>query len=273
MQSLSRLLAWKLSLGGVPAKGRLTEISNGGPYTPYSAGTPVSLNRIAGHRDADSTNCPGNALYAQLPALRALVAQIEGPVSRLELSTAQPRLVFPQPLAFSGRLALAPGLTPQPGATVEIQDGLSRGGRTLATLPLAPDGSFSGSLLLAHNDLIQAVFAGGGGVPRLISTPVGASIAPALTLQAGAPAVPRGGTVSLTGTVSPSKKHVVVAEEELKGTRFRLVRRLELAAGGGTFQLTVGLARSGSFRFTARTPADRLTAAGASAPVTVQVGN
>jgi hypothetical protein len=33
----------------------------------------VSFNRISGNRDGNKTECPGNALYAQLPRLRRAV--------------------------------------------------------------------------------------------------------------------------------------------------------------------------------------------------------
>ena len=269
MSALSRLLAWKLSLHGVPAKGKTTVPSGGGPFTPFARGTPVTVNRISGHRDVDSTSCPGNALYAQLPALRAAVSRLEGPVSRLVLSAPSPALVYPQALALSGRLAVAPGVALPAGSAVEIQDRLASGGRTLATLPLAPDGGFSGSLPLARSDVLQAAFAGGGGIPRLVSAPIAASVAPTITLQASTASVPVGGVVSLTGTVSPAKRRVVLVEQRRRGRRFRLVRRFRLRARGGAFAATVGLPRAGSFRFTARVPADRLTAAGGSPPVTV----
>src|SRR4051812_38801729 len=192
MNSLAELLAWKLSLLGVPAQGTVTVPSDGGPFTPFAKGTPVTLNRIAGHRDADSTACPGTALYAQLPGLRTRVAELEGPVSSLSLTSPQPRLVYPQPLVLSGRVTPAPGLAVPAGATVQIRDQLSRGGRVLATLPLAADGSFAGSLPLVHDDVLQAVFAGGGGLPRLVSGVVFAGVAPNVTLQASAGSVPRG---------------------------------------------------------------------------------
>src|SRR5204862_1367271 len=143
-------------------------------------------------RDADSTSCPGNALYSQLPALRARVAQLEGPVSRLELTVPQPKLLYPQPLAFTGRLTPAPGLALPPGATVEIRDQLARGGRVLQTLPLAADGTFSGALPLVHDDVVEASFPGGGGLPRLVSAAVHATVAPDITLRASAASVPRG---------------------------------------------------------------------------------
>jgi N-acetylmuramoyl-L-alanine amidase len=265
--ALARLLAWKLSLNGVPAEGKVKVISQGGPFTPYPKGTPVTLNRISGHRDADSTVCPGAALYSQLPALRRAVAQLEGPVSSLELTTSQPGVVFPQPFALSGRLMPAFGIAVPPFASVEVQDGLAHGGRTLATLPVAADGSFSGTLPLAHSDVIQAVFPGGGGLPELISAPVFPMVAPALTLQASAPSVPRGGTVVLSGSVSPPKRRVLITQEEQKAGRFKLLRRIKVRTANGSFQVTLGLSRAGTFRFTAVTPADRSFAAGSSAPL------
>ena len=42
------------------------------------AAAQVSLPRIAGHRDADSTDCPGDALYGELPAIRARAHALVG---------------------------------------------------------------------------------------------------------------------------------------------------------------------------------------------------
>jgi N-acetylmuramoyl-L-alanine amidase-like protein len=268
--ALARLLAWKLSLNGVPAEGKVDVVSQGGPWTPFRKGTPVTLNRISGHRDADSTECPGSALFSQLPALRTAVTQLEGPVSRLDLATPQANLVFPQPLTLTGRLTPAPGIPLPPFASVEIQDALARGGRTLATIPLSADGSFSGTLPLAHNDVVQAVYPGGAGLPK-ISAPLFLTVAPALTLQASAATVTRGGTVVFSGSVSPPTKRVVITQEEQKGARFKLLRKIRLKPAGGAFQVTVGLARTGTYRFTALTPAARSTAPGSSAPLLLSV--
>ena len=70
--ALERLLAWKLSLHGRPAAGRVTvEVDPAGArYSRFPAGAHVSLPHIAGHRDGDSTECPGNVLYGELPAIR-----------------------------------------------------------------------------------------------------------------------------------------------------------------------------------------------------------
>ncbi len=78
--ALQRLLAWKLALHGVPAEGRVTVRVNpaGASYARFPANARVSLARIAGHRDGDSTDCPGNALYGELGAIRSSVLRLAG---------------------------------------------------------------------------------------------------------------------------------------------------------------------------------------------------
>jgi hypothetical protein len=75
VRSLARLIAWKLALHGVPLIGSVTVPSSGGTTNRYPAGTAVTFQRISGHRDGDTTECPGSALYAQLPGLRALASR------------------------------------------------------------------------------------------------------------------------------------------------------------------------------------------------------
>ena len=76
-KALEQLLAWRLDLAHVDPLGMLTYSSNGNPRFP--AGTPVDLRAISGHRDAYFTDCPGNALYAQLPAIAKATALLGGP--------------------------------------------------------------------------------------------------------------------------------------------------------------------------------------------------
>jgi hypothetical protein len=65
LNAMAALIRWKLPLHGQPTSGRITVTSSGG--------TPVTLERVSGHRDVNSTACPGAALYAQLPVLRSKV--------------------------------------------------------------------------------------------------------------------------------------------------------------------------------------------------------
>ena len=271
MNSLAHVIAWKLSLHGVPPEGQVTVTSEGGPFTPFRAGTRVTVNRISGHRNVDSTACPGSALYAQLPGLRQLVAGLEGPVSQLTLSSPAQTLTYPQPLVLNGTLAEPPGLAVPAGATVEIQDRLPAGGRTLTTLPVA-NGGFTGSLPVAHNDVVRAVFEGGNGLPRVVSTPIYVTVIPVLTLQASAPTIAHGSPVTLTGTVAPAKAYVTIVEQVFRRGAFRQLRQIKLATVAGRFTRAVTLGKAGSYRFIARSPVDRLTALGQSAPVDVTAG-
>jgi N-acetylmuramoyl-L-alanine amidase len=170
--ALQRLLAWKLSLHGTPARGRVVVRVNpaGAVYSRYPANARVSLPRIAGHRDGDSTDCPGNVLYGELRGVRAAVAQLAGRPVKLTLALtpaapptppatvappapgatapgepAQPPAEpapppaepAPTPATLSGALAFLDG-TPIPGAAVVLQRRVvSRRGEAVQEQPLA----------------------------------------------------------------------------------------------------------------------------------------
>lgn len=73
LDSVAAVAAWKLGLYGYDAAGTvvLTAAADNGKYTK---GQKVTLNRISGHRDGYPTECPGNNLYADLPAIRTLAS-------------------------------------------------------------------------------------------------------------------------------------------------------------------------------------------------------
>ncbi len=79
--ALAILIGWKLALHGVTPTGPITLQSAGGSLNRYPSGTPVTFERISGHRDGDETSCPGTALYAQLPALRVAAQRVAPPPS------------------------------------------------------------------------------------------------------------------------------------------------------------------------------------------------
>ncbi|WP_328460664.1 N-acetylmuramoyl-L-alanine amidase [Actinoplanes sp. NBC_00393] len=68
--SVSQLAAYKLGAWGSAPAGRTVLVSGGSDRFP--AGKRAVLNRISGHRDTGQTECPGNALYAQLRAIRTI---------------------------------------------------------------------------------------------------------------------------------------------------------------------------------------------------------
>jgi flagellar hook assembly protein FlgD len=72
--ALERLLAWRLDIAHVDPLSTLSFISGGNPRFP--AGIPVFLRAISGHRDTYFTECPGEQLYALLPAIAQATAAI-----------------------------------------------------------------------------------------------------------------------------------------------------------------------------------------------------
>jgi hypothetical protein len=174
--SLEQLLAWKLSLHGVPAIGRVTVRVNpkGARYSPYPPGAHVSLPRIAGHRDGDSTECPGDALYGELPGIRPGVRRLAGRPARATLSLVQATVL-------SGSVAFLDG-APIAGAPVEIQlrsvskKGAVVGEQTLAQAVTDATGRFSIPVTVApgvrEGVWLRALCPGSAGVPVVVSEPL-----------------------------------------------------------------------------------------------------
>ena len=68
--AIATVAAYKLGAAGNPPDGKVVYVSGGS--NKYAKGRPVTLFRISGHRDAGLTDCPGGALYRQLPQIRAI---------------------------------------------------------------------------------------------------------------------------------------------------------------------------------------------------------
>ncbi|MFF7964108.1 peptidoglycan recognition protein [Streptomyces sp. NPDC007903] len=75
--AIAALAAWKLGPSDTDprARVRLTSTSD---LSRYHSGTPATLPAIAGHDTAYRTTCPGAALTATLPAIRAEAARLQG---------------------------------------------------------------------------------------------------------------------------------------------------------------------------------------------------
>jgi len=78
LRSIEHLLAWRLSLANLSPLGTAYMESGGGQGNRWKKGTWVHLRTISGHRDGNFTSCPGNKLYADLPAIRAAAAKLIG---------------------------------------------------------------------------------------------------------------------------------------------------------------------------------------------------
>jgi N-acetylmuramoyl-L-alanine amidase len=224
--ALERLLAWKLSLHGVPAVGRsrVRVDPAGASFSRFPAGALVSLPRIAGHRDGDSTDCPGNALYGELPGIRRRARRLAGRPARATLALLAPPAAGAQPgepaaggsttgpsqpgapppfapaLGLAGGLALLDG-TPVPGAAIQIQQrSVARRGERVAEQTIAAavtdaDGQWSLPERLAPSSgrgiALRALFLGAGGVGATVSEPLHvAAEAPLSPGESPAPSAP-----------------------------------------------------------------------------------
>jgi hypothetical protein len=274
-RALAKLIAWKLALHGIPAVGRVdVEVSRSGArYSRYPAGADVSLNRISGHRDACTTDCPGGALYRQLPRLRTRVARLAPQVNVLALVLApDPQGDAAAGTPLVGRLATHDG-APVAGAPIEVQAYGSRGKRTIATAVTDADGAFSATLALTSNTFVRAVDRGAPGRPAAVSQPVLLPVRPHVELAGGMPGTIRGTPVQLTGAVAPVKRRLTLSVSLVgpDGT-LREVQRIPVTPGAdGRFAYALTLDAPGQYEIVARTAADTRNAAGASQPVTVVV--
>ena len=265
--ALARLLAWKLALHGVPAFGRVpVQVAvDGASYTPYAPGAHVSLPRIAGHRDGDQTSCPGDALYARLPALRPRVAQLAGTPARLTITAPVAAVIPGTALTVAGSLSDLGTGAPIPSAPLELQQ-VGPGGAetTIATLTTAADGRWSYTAMPAQNTLLRALHRA---APAAVSDVVVLAVSPALTLTlvSTAPLV-------LTGTVAPAGLHVTVDLYRIVRSEHRqLVTSKQLAAAGGSFHARFKRPQPGSYVLIARTDTSSRYSAGASSPVELTV--
>jgi hypothetical protein len=258
--ALSRLLAWKLGVHGVPAQGRVT-----------AAGK--SFERISGHRDANSTDCPGNAQYAQLPELRRMVAAggvAARPVAAALELQATPRVRVPDTPTFSGRLTAAGG-GPLSGRTVELQARLSSGEwRTVTGAVTGPDGAWSLALPTTRSGTYRAHFPGDTGGPALTSVERRVAVTPRLEVRSSGLRVRRGGFVRVIGTVNPPKPVVDVVLWRRGGGANRFAGRFTATVRGRGLSTRIRLLDAALYRIQAFTGPDDRNAGGSSNVVWVR---
>ena len=289
--ALAHLVAWKLALHGVPISGRVTvEVDPSDAfYTRFRPGQLVSLPRIAGHRDGCTTDCPGDDMYFKgMPPLRQAVAQLIGRQVQLTLDVGPgPRSRYSVP-----PYAIAPGTRVEPARYLQLASVRLRAGDELplhgylrsfagAPLRIAPvvlqevsssrtatrevpvaravthsNGLWVARLSPRTNLLVRALHADS---PAAASALLAIGVAPvlALTLTSEDRA-----EVAVAGTVTPSKRHVVLEATDAGGKQ-RVVLRKTVEAPAGQFRGTLRL-KPGRYWITARTQADASNLAGVS---------
>ena len=263
--ALEQLLAWKLSLHGVPVLGRVTvEVAPSGYlYTPFGPGALVSLPRVAGHRDGDLTACPGNALYGELPSVRPRVAALAGAPARLAITGPAAAVNAGASVVVSGRLTDLSSGTPLTDAPIEVQQITPHAEQTLATLTTDADGSWSFTLAPSANLLLRTLHRS---APAAVSDVVPIAVAPVLTLT-----LAQQSPLVVTGTVAPPVRSATIDLYRFVNGRRRLIASKRVAAGGGRFHARLTPHGPGQYVVIAQTPVSTRYAAARSVPLTVTI--
>lgn len=258
LDAVAALLAWKLPLHGAPVAGTLTLVSAGGRYNRYPAGQSVTFQRISGHRDGCSTDCPGDTLYGQLGDLRlralARAGLAVGPVPEaigaVALDAAPAAVTFGDELALAGLVTGTDGV-PAAGRGVSIQKRGSSRWVTVATAVTGMDGRFSAALLWKRGGTVRAAVAGPGAT--VASPQADVLLAPRLEAWVAGPRVKAGARARIAGTVQGASAVTIVVERLYRDGRWRRIAAVRAdAAPTGRFRALVTLRQPGLHRFTVR---------------------
>jgi hypothetical protein len=266
LDAMARLIAWKLPLHGVPVEGEAVLVSAGGEMNRYPSGTPVTLNRICGHRDGDATACPGTALYGQLPELRRRAAAIApavpalGTVTLVMQPTAAEAVPYGDQLSVSGTLRNADGLG-LTGQTVNVQKRGATGWVTMARTQTGDEGVWAAAFPWKKEGEIRARAAVPGSAVA-VTPPVALGMLPVLRAESRTTRVRAGRTVAVSGTVLPVGNVRIDVERQLRNGRYVKVGSLTVKPRRSRFKARVPLRQPGLYRLTPRTPARAARASG-----------
>jgi hypothetical protein len=274
VHATAQLLAWKLSLHGAPVQGSVTVLSGGGASNRYPAGAPVTLQRISAHRDVDSTDCPGNALYRQLAEIRRDAAQLAPAFARpppgaaVTLGAAAATLAFPQAAQLSGRVTGADG-APLAGAAVSIQIATRAGFVPRGHAVSRGDGTWSAELPTQYTRTLRAVVrlpAGGVATSPLLAV----QVVPRIGVLAPRRVVARR-AFTISASIRPLRADLdaVLARKGSDGA-FHTVGRVALKATSGAFRRTVVVRRPALYRLRVESRSDARNLAGRSRDVVLR---
>jgi len=246
LEALARLIGWKLTLHGVPVLGQVTVTSAGGESNRYASGTPVTFERISGHRDGDSTSCPGDVLYSQLADLRTRATRYTGPLATLTMYTSK-TVRGVKPSEVGGELRFFDGSSPA-GVPVDVEIQVGGSAWTHYTGAVAnPDGSWITSVSLPYSANLRAVFQGDSR-PRMESKAIPVKVIPSLRIALGSSRPRRRRALKVTGTMSPATPRVTVTFERRVGRRWVRVQRKRIAVTDGAFATIVRPPVAGRYR-------------------------
>jgi len=253
LNAVAALIRWKLSLHGVPTSGSVALVSSGGAGNRWARGAEVAMNRISGHRDGCSTDCPGTTLYGQLATIRAKVGD-NAVAPRTTLTIAAPTRVvaYGRTLTLSGRLSV--GGAGIAGSEVVVEK-RSPSGSWVALGRATTDGAGRWRLPVTWKRS-GAVRARAGDVASEAITP---PIEPSLSLTSPPKRVDKGARVRVTGRVRGiDHVDVLLRRRSAKG-RYGAVWRERLALDGSRMAVRVPVRKTGLHQLTLRVRSGKRT--------------
>jgi len=263
MTALENLLAWKLSLGGLDPRGTATMTC--GSTEKFKAGAAVKLPVIAGHRDANYTECPGDALYALLPVVRSAVWTLMNPAPwAVTLHVSATSIPVDATVTYAGSVADSSG-APGAGVVTVYRRPIAGGDWTAwRTARLAADGTYSLTVKMTNaNDWqFRAQMPAAGGML------VGYSAAQALSVKkvaipgwrvslgvsrklVAASAFVRYSGIVMTAAGRAGSGTVVIQRRPSSGGAWHTWRTVLLGPSGG-YVLTVRMIARASWQFRSR---------------------
>jgi hypothetical protein len=247
LRALSQLVAWKLSLHGAPVLGTVVLESGGGPQNRFRRGAQVAFHRVCGHRDGDTTSCPGATLYGQLPVIRRRAAALAGPVARRATATfdaASTRVPYGETARFSGLVRRADG-TAAAGERVLVQKrGLTRW-VTITRTRTDDRGIWSASVRWRRTGVVRVRAAG------ITSGLATVAVLPRIEARTRARRVRVGTSVVLRGRVWPSGGVGILIERKHPDGVWRKTGAYRARVSGHDWRVSIRLLHTGLYRFTA----------------------
>ena len=226
LDAIARVLGWKLSVHGIPVEGTVTVTSAGGGTNRYPSGTPVTFNRVSGHRDGNNTACPGDSLYPQLPEIRTRAAQYAGPLRRDHAARGGDEAARRHVGVAQRRAALRRRqLRRRPPVDILYATGGSAFS-PLATVRCAADGQFATTLDVPHTGTLRARFPGDATRAPLESSSLKIRVVPSLAIAVSRRRLRRRRRFAVSGDVAPAREtHVTVTLDRKVRGRYRRVRK------------------------------------------------
>ena len=260
---------------GVPPTGTVEVVSQGGSTNRFPAGARHVFNRISGHRDANTTACPGDGLYAQLPELRAMVDP--GPPRAVTQTTAArerrnitygTKAVLRMSVGTGGAQAGTP-VSPLGERRIDVQVLGRLGWRTNHSVKTDAFGKAETRMRLSLNRRVRARFQGEPGLLPSSSASLQVGVRPVVTAAASV----AGKRVRVTGTVRPKKAAAILTlKRRTSGGRLVRVSRRIVKLRGGNLLANLRVTRPAAYRLRLSVAADTRNLSARSDVVAFRVG-